>query len=306
MRTILPTPLPVVFVVVAAFAALPPAARAQSADRIEYQDPNTVELLAGGFTESDLQVIAQAMERSLVTSVYFGSLEKPARIVVGDIKNDSGEAVDVDTLGDRLTVALTKSGRFEVIDVARRKAIAREYEYQASDYVSPTAAHRRGEQAPVDYLITGRLTSSSQQSRSTVVVDYHMSFVATEIQTGVARWAEDQAIRKKIDLQGISMRTATTLKVAGYGTAALTTVAGLGLGLVSLADVRPESTHTEFIRDDPNDEFSDGHFEDVVDRPGSGPDPFTGLLGCGLMAAGPVIALLTFVFVPPGNPAIQE
>jgi uncharacterized protein (TIGR02722 family) len=287
-------------------AAVSPAGFAAGVDRVEYQDPSTIELLGDGFTESDLQLIANKMERSLVGSSYFSSLNKQARVVVGDIKNASSEALDTDALGDRLTVALTKSGKFEVIDASRRKAIAREYEYQSSDYVAPDGAHRKGSQAPVDYLITGRMTASSQIAQSVMVVDYHMSFVATELATGIARWAEDQHIRKRIELRGISTQTSTTLKVAGFGAAALTSLTGAGLGLFSVAHIRPESTHTEFIRDDPNDEFSDGHFEDVVDRPGSGPEPVSGLLGCGLMVAGPVIAILTYVLVPPGNPEIQD
>src|SRR5262249_17783150 len=135
---------------------------------------------------------------------------------------------------------------------------------------------------------------------------YRMALVATEIESGVARWAEDQALRKKVDLRGISPAASETMHMVGYASAGLVTLVGGAAVLFSLANMRIEDAHTEIVQDDPHDPFSDSHFEKVIDSPARGPEPLSGVAGCLLLVTGPVIGILTYALVPAGNPAIDS
>jgi uncharacterized protein (TIGR02722 family) len=263
--------------------------------RVEYGELGSIELVGRGFAEEDLALLTRKMARSLLRAQLPTSRAGQPRVVVGEFRNETREGIDLDALGDRLTVALVQSNRFEVIDVEHRVAIAQELEYQRSSYVSPDGAHPRGRQAPVDFILSGSLKSIEQSAQPTSLVDYRLTLTLTDVESGVTRWAEEQGIRKRIELRGISTRTSFVWTAAGLATGAVTGLVGAGASVFSLAHVRP---------------FDGFHFEgdDMrrVDDPARGPDPTSGLFGVGLLVAGAAIGIGTLLFVPPGNPAMDR
>ncbi len=169
-----------------------------------YEDPNTIEMLSDKFNENDLQLIAKKMVDSLATSPQYQNQPTRPLIVIKTFKNSTSEHIDMKSLADKITVAVTKSGKFQFQDVSARKDVAEEYEYQGSGYVDPSKAKGPGAQSSADYVLTGEITSIIQEVGADKLVYYKMTSKLTNIKTGVIDWVDEKELRKKFEKQGVS------------------------------------------------------------------------------------------------------
>lgn len=169
-----------------------------------YEDPNTIEMLSDQFSENDLQLIAKKMVDSLVASPAFGQIQGRPIVVVGKMKNSTSEHIDMRSLGDKLQVQLSKTGRFAFMDKGAREEIAEEYEYQGSGYVRPGEAKGPGQQASADYLMTGEISSIVQEVGADKLVYYKMTSKLHNLRSGIIEWTDEKEIRKKFEKKPVS------------------------------------------------------------------------------------------------------
>ena len=97
-----------------------------------------------------------------------------------------------------------KTGKFTFQDVAARKDVAEEYEYQGSGYVDAEKAKGPGQQAAADYVLTGEVSSIIQEVGDDKLVYYKMTSKLTNLRTGVIEWTDEKELRKKFEKQGVS------------------------------------------------------------------------------------------------------
>ena len=163
----------------------------------EYEDPNTIEMLSDQFNENDLQLIAKKMVNSLAGSPAFAQMQGRPIVVVGQMRNDTSEHIDMLSLADKIQVELNKTGKFAFTDAAAREQIAQEYEYQQSGYVRPDQAKAPGQQLAADYLMTGEISSIRQAVGNDETVYYKMTAKLHNLRTGVIEWTDEKELRKK-------------------------------------------------------------------------------------------------------------
>lgn len=170
-----------------------------------YEDPNVIEMLSDKFNENDLQLIAKKMADSMSTSAE-KFVTPPARplVVIKTFKNSTSEHIDMKSLADKIFVALSKTGKFTFQDVAARKDVAEEYEYQGSGYVDGEKAKGPGDQAAADYVLTGEVSSIVQEVGSDKSVYYKMTSKLTNLRSGVIEWTDEKELKKKFEKQGVS------------------------------------------------------------------------------------------------------
>jgi penicillin-binding protein activator len=175
--------------------------------RGQYDDPNAIEMLSDKFNENDLQLIAKKMVGSLVASpimAQYGQQQTRPVVAVGKFKNSTSEHIDLKSLSDKITVELMKTARFAFVDKGARTEIAEEYEYQGSGYVNPNQAKGPGQQASVDFLLTGEISSIVQEVGADKSVYYKMTTKLNNVKTGTIDWLDDKELRKKFEKQGVS------------------------------------------------------------------------------------------------------
>ncbi|MBI5542355.1 MAG: penicillin-binding protein activator LpoB [Deltaproteobacteria bacterium] len=279
--------------------------------RGEYADPEVIEILSDHFSENDLQLIANRMASSLANAPYFAAAKSPPRLLVGKIANRTQERIDTDMLAERIQVALVKSGRFELFDERTRMAMAQEYEYQQSGYVNPQQAKGPGTQIAADYILTGSLAAIVQASGGDKMTYYKMSMSASELATGIVRWADDKEIRKKFEVSGISPGTSKVLKAVGVITGVAVGLTGLGLVFAGEAQAKegtPAGWHFEHYQCT-SPTGNPWECTRTVDDPAVPATPPNWTLvgtGAGLMVGGAAIAILSAVLIPKGNPQLAS
>jgi uncharacterized protein (TIGR02722 family) len=191
-------------VIASAALALTACAGPRAFTRGEYVDPNTIEMLSDQFNENDLQLIAKKVVNSLAGSPVYAQIQGRPVIVVGKMRNDTSEHIDMNSLADKITVELSKTGKFAFTDKGAREEIAEEYEYQGSGYVRPDQAKGPGQQIAADYLMTGEISSIVQEVGGDKTVYYKMTAKLHNLKTGIVEWTDEKELRKKFQKQSVS------------------------------------------------------------------------------------------------------
>jgi len=155
-----------------------------------------VETLTIDFGSTDLQLIAERMVASLLTSPLVQEGNPPV-IVVGRIANRTDEHIDTRAIADKMRTALVQSGRVRFVADEVRDEGVRELEYQAgSGHVDPASRKRLGRLVGPGYLLTGRLTSIRKKVGRRTDVYFLFTLEAVDLETGLIRWSAQKQIRK--------------------------------------------------------------------------------------------------------------
>lgn len=170
----------------------------------QYSDPEEVILLDDKFNENDMQLMANTMVNSLIEYEQIKNSSDRPIIMVGKVRNRTSEHVDMKALTDKIRTALIRSGKFQFSDKDAREELAEEYEYQNSGFVNSETAKSRGNQASVDFIITGDLSSNVQQVGKDKVVYYKLNVNLVDVEKNIITWADEREVRKKYRKRNIS------------------------------------------------------------------------------------------------------
>lgn len=162
----------------------------------QYSDPEEVILLDDKFNENDMQLMANTMVNSLIEYEDIKNSTDRPLIMVGRVRNRTSEHVDMKAMTDKIRTALIRSGKFQFSDKDAREELAEEYEYQTSGFVNPETAKSRGNQASVDFIITGDLSSNVQQVGKDKVVYYKLNVNLVDVDKNIIAWADEREVRK--------------------------------------------------------------------------------------------------------------
>lgn len=161
-----------------------------------YINPNEIILRSDKFVESDLQMIAEKLSHSLLTSEFVGGQTGKPKVMMSLLVNDTDEHVDMRSLSDKVKTNLFKSQKFTFVNAALRTAVKEEVEYQGSDWVDPATATKKGRQVGANYLISGTLSSIKQPVGRQEIVYYKMTMELTDLATNTLAWTDDLEIKK--------------------------------------------------------------------------------------------------------------
>ena len=170
----------------------------------QYSDPEEVILLDDKFNENDMQLMANTMVNSLIEYEQIKNSSDRPIIMVGKVRNRTSEHVDMKALTDKIRTALIRSGKFQFSDKDAREELAEEYEYQNSGFVNSETAKSRGNQASVNFIITGDLSSNVQQVGKDKVVYYKLNVNLVDVDKNIITWADEREVRKKYRKRNIS------------------------------------------------------------------------------------------------------
>jgi uncharacterized protein (TIGR02722 family) len=162
----------------------------------EYKDPNVIMLLTDKFSENDLQLIAKKIANSILESPIVKGRDKRPVFQIERVTNQTSEHIDMDSLTDKIKVALIQSGRVLFSDKGLRENVADELEHQSSKYVDQGTAKRAGHQIGADFLLTGTISSIVQEAGRNKLVYYKSTFNLTNLDTNIIEWSDEKELRK--------------------------------------------------------------------------------------------------------------
>ncbi len=87
------------------------ALAACSGPQVRYGDAKAVETVNANYGSTDLQMIAEAMTRSLLQSKAISGSKDAPIVTLADVKNKTSEYIDTRVITDKIRTQLMKSGQ---------------------------------------------------------------------------------------------------------------------------------------------------------------------------------------------------
>ncbi|MDP2600743.1 MAG: penicillin-binding protein activator LpoB [Deltaproteobacteria bacterium] len=163
----------------------------------KYVDPNKTDLLSDQFVETDMQKIAKSLSKSLLdSSIAKESAEHKPSVIMSLFTNATDEHIDMISLSQKIRTDIYKGQKFTFLNERLRESMKKEYEYEASGFVSPETAKKKGKQIGADYLISGHLSSIRQPVGRREIVYYKTTLELTNLSTGQIAWTDEVELKK--------------------------------------------------------------------------------------------------------------
>ena len=165
-------------------------------EQTRYGDARGIETVSNQFGSTDLQLIAEAMARSMQQAPAIASGNLPI-VTVQEVKNKTSEYIDTRAITDSIRSELQKGGkvRFAVDEVAMGQQVG-EIKRQQSEYYAREAAVEKGQMVGAQYRMEGNITSIVKQVRDTKDVYYKFNLQLWNIRNGLLEWSDEKEIRK--------------------------------------------------------------------------------------------------------------
>src|SRR5258707_9625131 len=142
-------------------AALLAAGCAQ--EKTTYGDARGVETVTNQFGSTDLQMIAEAMARSMQQTSIIASGNLPI-VTVQEVKNKTSEYIDTRAITDSIRAELQKGGKVRfAVDAAAMKQQVDEVQRQQGEFYDKEQAAEKGKMVGAQYGMEGNITSIVKQ-----------------------------------------------------------------------------------------------------------------------------------------------
>lgn len=162
-----------------------------------YLTPGTVTKYDDKFSDTDLRTVAERMASSITIMPEIKDAEKPPTIVLLHIRNETMEHINTDAIGDKIMVALTKTGNVRFVNRDILHEIAREQELLLSKAINLEDASKVCRLVGAKYFIDGELTSIEKKAITSNLTWYRFSLKLTSVETGIIIWADETEIKKQ-------------------------------------------------------------------------------------------------------------
>jgi len=164
--------------------------------QVRYGDPKSVETVNLDFGSTDLQVIAEAMTRSMLQSPVVAEGSRPI-VTVQDVKNKTSEYIDTRAITDSIRAELLKSGRVRfAVDAAGMDEQIDELERQQSEYYDETQSAEIGDMVAAQYRLQGSIISIVKENDGIKDVYYKFNLQLWNVRNGLLEWSDEKDIRK--------------------------------------------------------------------------------------------------------------
>ena len=165
-------------------------------DTTRYGDARGVETVTNEFGSTDLQMIAEAMARSMQQAPAIASGNLPI-VTVQEVKNKTSEYIDTRAITDSIRAELQRGGKVRfAVDAPGMGQQVEEIKRQQSEYYAREQAVEKGQMVGAQYRMEGNITSIVKQVKDVKDVYYKFNLQLWNIRNGLLEWSDEKEIRK--------------------------------------------------------------------------------------------------------------
>jgi len=170
-------------------------------------DTDTVTDLSGYWNDTDARIVADSIVEQCLNGRWFdservadsGRIRELPVIVVGGVRNQSTEHINVDVFMSEIERALLNSGEFSIAAGGRERTEVRDERRDQTIFASPETAAAFGREIGADYVMTGTVNSIEDQEGSTRAIFYQVNLEMINVETALKVWMGSTEIKKIIE-----------------------------------------------------------------------------------------------------------
>ncbi len=171
-------------------------------------DTDTVTDLSGYWNDTDARIVADSIVQQVLASRISGihdtrgddgrSSGLPV-ILVGGVRNQSTEHINVDVFMSEIERSLLNSGRFQIAAGGRERDEVRGERRDQNVFATPATAAEFGREIGADYVMTGTVNSIEDQANGTRAIFYQVNIELINVETALKVWMGSAEIKKVIE-----------------------------------------------------------------------------------------------------------
>lgn len=170
-------------------------------------DTDIVTDLSGYWNDTDARIVADSIVDQCLNGRWFdservreeGRVRNIPVIVVGGVRNQSTEHINVDVFMSEIERALLNSGRFQIAAGGRERDEVRGERRDQTIFASPATAAEFGREVGADYVMTGTVNSIEDQESDTRAIFYQVNLELIDVETALKVWMGSTEIKKIIE-----------------------------------------------------------------------------------------------------------
>jgi uncharacterized protein (TIGR02722 family) len=165
---------------------------------VNYGDSKEVEGLTNEFGLTDLQILAESMTGSLLTSPLLASSSNKPTFTIQEVKNKTSEYIDTKAITNKIRVKLQKSNaiRFMSDAVDEAGALSEMQRQNQSGRYSQSKAKKLGKAEGASYRLFGEITSIVKRAGDVKNIDYTLTLQVEDLESSEIVWTDEKEIRK--------------------------------------------------------------------------------------------------------------
>jgi len=178
--------------------------------KISHENPMDDSYISGRWNDSDARKVAQEMiDDCLDRAWLYNFIKKNSgnnpSVIVGQIKNQTSEHINVNTFIGNIQRALINSGKVNfVASQFERKEVREERKDQARN-ASENTQKGPGEEIGADFMLKGIISSIRDQSGGTSLMYYQVNLKLISMANNQIVWVGEKKIRRKIQRSSWSL-----------------------------------------------------------------------------------------------------
>jgi penicillin-binding protein activator len=168
--------------------------------------PNEVTDLSGRWNDTDSRLVAEAMISEMLSRPWLidfeqDKLKKPV-VIVGSVRNESSEHIDVAVFVKDIERELINSGKVKFVASKSEREEIREERMDQQMYSSPETAKKLAQEVGADYFLIGTVYSVEDWFEGKKAVFYTVNLELINVEENTKAWIGNKKIKKFIEQSG--------------------------------------------------------------------------------------------------------
>jgi len=169
-------------------------------------DTNEVTDLSGRWNDTDSKLVAESMISDMLSRPWLidfeqEKFEKPV-VIVGTIRNESTEHINVDVFVKDIERELINSGKVDFVASKTEREEIREERMDQQMYSSIETAKKLAQEVGADYFLIGSVKSVEDWFEGKKAVFYSVDLELIDVEKNLKAWIGNKKIKKLVEQSG--------------------------------------------------------------------------------------------------------
>jgi len=162
--------------------------------------------LSGRWNDTDSRLTAKKMVDGLLDARWISSYvkenQKKPVVIVGTIKNNSSEHIQIKVFSKDIERELINSGEVKFVASSEERSEIRDERSEQQQYSSMETAKRLANETGADFMLRGVISTQNDSFDGQAVKFYQVDLELINLETNEKVWLDSKKIKKLVDQAG--------------------------------------------------------------------------------------------------------